>query len=66
MALPAEDRKSILSQTRIGVLRKIVSLSQSAEEVEGLEGVLRGWRVLGGRITEQTGNEIVGELIILA
>lgn len=49
-----------MAAMRVGSLRKVVQLSDSAEEVEELRGVLRTWRVLGGKVTKQTAQEIVG------
>ena len=60
MALPTDERKAAFSNTRVGVLRRVVQL-YPAEEIEGLKGVLRSWRSLGGRVTRKTAEELVGE-----
>ncbi|KAK4689902.1 hypothetical protein P7C73_g212, partial [Tremellales sp. Uapishka_1] len=59
--LPALERKSRLSETRVGDLRKIVSLYGSNEDLDELKSVLRTWRVLGRKVTSQTAEEIVGK-----
>jgi len=46
---------------RVGVLRKVVSLSDNDTDLEGLDAVLRAWRVSGQRVTKQTATELVGE-----
>lgn len=56
-----QERKEAASALRVGMLRKVVQLSDTPEELEELRGVLRGWRVLGGKVTGQTAKEIVGE-----
>jgi hypothetical protein len=61
MALPTEERVSAFSQVRVGVLRRIVQL-YPGEEIDGLKGVLRSWRSLGGRVTRKTAEELVGRL----
>jgi hypothetical protein len=61
IALPTSERNSEFSQTRVGVLRRIVQLYPS-EEIDGLKKVLRNWRFLGGRVTRKTAEEIVGRL----
>ena len=60
MALPTEERRAAFSHTKVGVLRRVIQL-YPAEEVEGLKGVLRSWRSLGGRVTRKTAEELVGE-----
>lgn len=47
----------------MGTLRRIVQL-YPAEELDGLKGVLRQWRALGGRVTRKTAEEIVGMSIV--
>jgi len=61
MALPTEERVSAFSQVRVGILRRIIQL-YPGEEIEGLKGVLRSWRSLGGRVTRKTTEELVGRL----
>jgi hypothetical protein len=61
IALPTSERNSEFSQTRVGVLRRIVQLYPS-EEIDCLKKVLRNWRFLGGRVTRKTAEEIVGRL----
>lgn len=61
LSLPTEERKRAFSHTKVGVLRRIVQL-YPAEEVDGLKGVLKQWRTLGGRVTRKTAEEVVGEL----
>jgi hypothetical protein len=61
MALPTDERVSAFSQVRVGVLRRIVQL-YPGEEIDGLKGVLRSWRSLGGRVTRKTTEELVGRL----
>lgn len=59
MALPTDERRAAFSNTKVGVLRRVVQL-YPAEEIEGLKGVLRSWRSLGGRVTRKTAEELVG------
>jgi hypothetical protein len=61
MALPTDERVSAFSQVRVGVLRRIIQL-YPGEEIDGLKGVLRSWRALGGRVTRKTTEELVGRL----
>jgi hypothetical protein len=61
MALPVEKRKGVFGQMRVGTLRRIIQLYPS-EEIEGLKGILRNWRALGGRVTRKTAEELVGRL----
>jgi hypothetical protein len=61
MALPTDERVSAFSQVRVGVLRRIIQL-YPGEEIDGLKGVLRSWRSLGGRVTRKTTEELVGRL----
>jgi molybdenum cofactor biosynthesis enzyme len=61
MALPTDEKVSAFSQVRVGVLRRIVQL-YPGEEIDGLKGVLRSWRSLGGRVTRKTTEELVGRL----
>lgn len=63
-SLPSDERAGAFADVRVGVLRRIVQLYPS-EEVEGLRGVLRSWRMLGGRVTRKTAEEIVGRLVRL-
>lgn len=63
-SLPSDERRGAFSNVRVGVLRRIVQL-YPAEEVDGLKGVLRNWRMLGGRVTRKTAEEIVGRLVRL-
>lgn len=60
LALPTEERRREFSHVKVGVLRRIVQL-YPAEEIEGLRGMLRQWRTLGGRVTRKTAEEIIGE-----
>lgn len=46
---------------RIGELRKVVQLSENEEQLEELDHVLRAWRVLGRKVTDQTARELLGE-----
>jgi hypothetical protein len=61
MALPTDESLSAFSQVRVGVLRRIIQL-YPGEEIDGLKGVLRSWRALGGRVTRKTTEELVGRL----
>lgn len=60
MALPTDERRAAFATTRVGVLRRVIQL-YPAEEIEGLKGVLRSWRSLGGRVTRKTAEELVGK-----
>lgn len=55
-----KERNAALNGYRVGLLRRIVQLTPE-EGVDGLRDVLRGWRVIGGRVTGQTAEELVGE-----
>ena len=49
-----------MSSTRVGILRKVAQLCEKPEELDELRGALRGWRVMGMRITAKTADEIIG------
>lgn len=53
-----------MTELRVGSLRKVVQLSDTPEEIEELRGVFRTWRVLGGKVTKQTAQELVGEFVL--
>jgi hypothetical protein len=61
-ALRAQYANAILAKniTRVGELRKVISLSEAAD-MEGLDEILRAWRLAGQRVTTQTATELVGE-----
>lgn len=61
----AEHVAAVLGRTaeRVGTLRKVVQLSDSAADLEQLDSVLRAWRVAKHRVTNQTGQELVGECL---
>lgn len=67
MALePRERKRATSSELRMDTLARIVQLSAQSEgeklrDVEGLKGVLRGWRMLGMKVRPEVGEEIVGE-----
>lgn len=63
-SLPSDERARAFANVRVGVLRRIVQLYPS-EDIEGLRSVLRNWRMLGGRVTRKTAEEIVGRLVRL-
>lgn len=66
-ALPPKDRMhQQLGAVRVGTLRRVVAASISVEQLEELRGVLKGWRVMGMRVTEKTAEEIVGEFPVQA
>jgi hypothetical protein len=54
-----KEKNVALSSTRIGLLRKIIQHTPKAE-LDGLKEVLKGWRVTGLRITQQTATELIG------
>ena len=60
-SLPNAEKKRTVSITRIGTLRKVVQLCDTAEELNDLRGALRGWRVMGIKVTGKTAEEIIGE-----
>ena len=63
--LPSLERRRAMSNTRVGTLRKIVQFSDTPEELEEIRGALRGWRVMGMRVTAKTAEEIVGGLLYI-
>ena len=60
-ALPPLERRKVVANTRVGLLRQAVSLCETVEDLDGLKGVLRAWRMMGMRVTAKTMQEIVGE-----
>ncbi|KAI9636230.1 uncharacterized protein MKK02DRAFT_44934 [Dioszegia hungarica] len=60
VAVKGKERRVAGASLPIGSLRKVAQLSESAEDVEELRGVLRTWRVLGKKVTTQTAVEIIG------
>lgn len=65
VAVKGKERRVAGASLPIGSLRKVAQLSESAEDVEELRGVLRTWRVLGKKVTTQTAVEIIGESDLL-
>ena len=63
--LPTREKKRVMSSTRVGTLRKIVQFCDTPEELEDIRGALRGWRVMGMRVTAKTAEEIVGRCLSL-
>ena len=60
-SLPCLERKRVASQTRVGIIRKIAQLSETAEDLGQLYGALRGWRLMGMRVTAKATQEIIGD-----
>lgn len=58
--LPRGQRKP--EQMPVRVLATFVHSTSTKEEVEQLKEVLRMWRVSGLRVTDKTGEMIIGEL----
>ncbi|EJT50014.1 hypothetical protein A1Q1_00855 [Trichosporon asahii var. asahii CBS 2479] len=50
---------------RAGELRKVIQLSDNEAQLEELDRVLRAWRVLGRKVSNQTAKELVGRCINL-
>lgn len=46
---------------KAGELRKVIQLSDNEAQLEELDRVLRAWRVLGRKVSNQTAKELVGE-----
>lgn len=46
---------------RTGELRKVIQLSDNEAQLEELDRVLRAWRMLGRKVSNQTAKELVGE-----
>lgn len=55
------DMRARSAHTRVGDIRKVFEYAQNGEELEGLGGLLKGWRILGKRITDKTASSLVGE-----
>lgn len=60
-SLPNREKKREASSFRVGSLRKMVQLCDKPEELDELRRALRGWRVMGMRVTPKTAEEIAGE-----
>lgn len=48
---------------KAGELRKVIQLSDNEAQLEELDRVLRAWRVLGRKVSNQTAKELVGEFL---
>lgn len=46
---------------KTGELRKVIQLSDNEAQLEELDRVLRAWRVLGRKVSNQTAKELVGK-----
>lgn len=62
-SLPNSEKKRAVSTTRVGILRQVAQLCDNPKELDELKGALRGWRVMGMRITAKTAEEIVGAFL---
>lgn len=61
--LPRAQRKP--GQMPTSVLATVVHATTTKEEAEQLKDILRMWRVSGMRVTDQAGQDIIGELDII-
>ena len=55
------DMKFRSAHTRVGDIRKVFEYAQNGEDLEGLAGLLKGWRILGKRVTDKSAASLVGE-----
>ena len=57
------DMRVRSAHTKVGDIRKVIEYVQTGEELEGLGGLLKGWRILGKRVTDKTASSLVGEFL---